>query len=717
MRSGFAIRILTVISMLLFALPMPTNAQNDVVGIDTGLRGDDYGANNFPIGFTFNYWGVDHTTFGVSTNGWISLRNTATGNPYTNSDFPMSGDFDGMIAPFFDDIRTDSSGQPEGVIFYLTIGQEPNRQLVVQYHDMYFYSTGLPMGTFEVILYESTNQIKFQYRYLRDPDSLGNSATIGIDKPGNDEYVRYSFDTNSLAEQKATLFAPDGQGGYTMDADAPYSWVDISGLTSLPPDDGGEYAASDITFTWEPTSVANAYRIDISTRADQSGIIASFPLDNVTTFTYSDNLIEGTTYYARVAASLNYGGTYQNPSLFSDGITIDKTPPVADAPTAYQGDEASIADFHFSGSDNFIIESYHIQIASDSLFANLLADTTIDSGIYSYQTSTGEALYARAYATDGAGNEGDYSEAAGPFEIPLPFPPSGLVAFSSSDYTVHVVQERAEITVILSEVSSNTVTVDYATGNGTATAGSDYTAVSGTLTFNPGETGKTFTVPILDNGTDTHDETFNVILSNPAHANLGTPASSQVKITRAQGVAPVITRPAPDTAFADSEITVRGNTDSGATVEIFVNGVSQGTDLASASGYFSLSGVRISQGENAITAVATNAYGVTGPASEPVNVTLDPRPEVPGGLTTAPGDTVATITWNANSEPDIHGYHIYRDGQRLNYELLTETTFTDSCLTNGREYTYTVTAVDANESESLKTSSVKISPVAGTAWE
>ena len=43
------------------------------------------------------------------------------------------------------------------------------------------------------------------------------------------------------------------------------------------------------------------------------------------------------------------------------------------------------------------------------------------------------------------------------------------------------------MTVTLSAASGKTVTVDYATSNGTATAGSDYTATSGTLTFSAGE--------------------------------------------------------------------------------------------------------------------------------------------------------------------------------------------------------------------------------------
>ena len=50
------------------------------------------------------------------------------------------------------------------------------------------------------------------------------------------------------------------------------------------------------------------------------------------------------------------------------------------------------------------------------------------------------------------------------------------------------------------QASASTVTVDYATSNGTATAGTDYTAVSGTLTFAPGQNVKNVEVPILDAG-------------------------------------------------------------------------------------------------------------------------------------------------------------------------------------------------------------------------
>ena len=70
------------------------------------------------------------------------------------------------------------------------------------------------------------------------------------------------------------------------------------------------------------------------------------------------------------------------------------------------------------------------------------------------------------------------------------------------------------------QVSASTVTVDYATSNAGATAGTDYTATSGTLTFAPGETVKNIVVPIIDNATAEPAERFKLTLSNPANATI-----------------------------------------------------------------------------------------------------------------------------------------------------------------------------------------------------
>ncbi|MDE0150087.1 MAG: SwmB domain-containing protein, partial [Rhodospirillaceae bacterium] len=73
-------------------------------------------------------------------------------------------------------------------------------------------------------------------------------------------------------------------------------------------------------------------------------------------------------------------------------------------------------------------------------------------------------------------------------------------------------------TVTLSRAAAGTVTVDYATADGTATAGRDYTQTGGTLSFAAGETEKTVSVPLLDDAHDEGEETFALNLSNPSGA-------------------------------------------------------------------------------------------------------------------------------------------------------------------------------------------------------
>ena len=75
--------------------------------------------------------------------------------------------------------------------------------------------------------------------------------------------------------------------------------------------------------------------------------------------------------------------------------------------------------------------------------------------------------------------------------------------------------------VALGAPSARTVTVDWATSDGTATAGSDYEAASGTLTLSPGETAGTVAVPVLDDGSyEAPTETFTVRLANASNATV-----------------------------------------------------------------------------------------------------------------------------------------------------------------------------------------------------
>ena len=112
-------------------------------------------------------------------------------------------------------------------------------------------------------------------------------------------------------------------------------------------------------------------------------------------------------------------------------------------------------------------------------------------------------------------------EAQQPPEPATPPPPPPVVAIADVSVTEG---DTAQFTVSLDKVWTSDVTVDWTTADGTATAGSDYTATSTaqTLTIAAGQQSATITVATTDDSLDETDETFTVTLSNPTAATLGT---------------------------------------------------------------------------------------------------------------------------------------------------------------------------------------------------
>ncbi|RVT83144.1 Calx-beta domain-containing protein, partial [Inhella crocodyli] len=93
-------------------------------------------------------------------------------------------------------------------------------------------------------------------------------------------------------------------------------------------------------------------------------------------------------------------------------------------------------------------------------------------------------------------------------------------ALSVNDVTVNEAAGTVTFTVSLSSATGQTVTVNYGTANGTATAGSDYSARSGTLTFAPGTTTQTVTVALTDDNLAEGSETFRLVLTSPTNATI-----------------------------------------------------------------------------------------------------------------------------------------------------------------------------------------------------
>jgi hypothetical protein len=149
-----------------------------------------------------------------------------------------------------------------------------------------------------------------------------------------------------------------------------------------------------------------------------------------------------------------------------------------------------------------------------SVTTNLIGDATINA---TFPVGLPSGRVITATATDPNGNTSEFSAADATNA-------SGSVQFITSALSVIEDVGTLSVTVLRTGGSAGTLTVDYATADGTAIAGQDYTAASGTLTFNGGETSKTIQIPITDDSTTETDETFTVSLRKDSNIEvLGAP--------------------------------------------------------------------------------------------------------------------------------------------------------------------------------------------------
>jgi hypothetical protein len=133
---------------------------------------------------------------------------------------------------------------------------------------------------------------------------------------------------------------------------------------------------------------------------------------------------------------------------------------------------------------------------------------------------------------------------------------AGSLQFSAATYGVGEGGGSATITITRTGGSAGPVGVTFATSNGTANAGSDYTAVSQTVSFTNGDTAnKTVSVPITNNGIAEPSETVNLTLSNPTGgATLGTPGSAVLTIVDDDSASPALSV-SPTTIARGSSVT------------------------------------------------------------------------------------------------------------------------------------------------------------------
>ncbi|MCW3103557.1 MAG: hypothetical protein JWO09_1997 [Bacteroidetes bacterium] len=178
---------------------------------------DDSQVGPLPIGFSFCFFGTSYTQFYIGSNGWLAF----TGQPttYTSATIPSTaaGVPKNCIMGPWQDWNPGVAGGP--YINYQTLGTAPNRKLVVNWNNIPMYSCTTTHGTFQVVIYETSNVI--ENYIVTKPNcttwaggtavqGIHNAAgTVAFTVPGRNS-------TQWTASNEGWRYTPNGSATYTI---------------------------------------------------------------------------------------------------------------------------------------------------------------------------------------------------------------------------------------------------------------------------------------------------------------------------------------------------------------------------------------------------------------------------------------------------------------------------------------------------------------------
>ncbi len=424
-----------------------------------------------------------------------------------------------------------------------------------------------------------------------------------------------------------------------------------TGVPGTPSDEGATTTSTDITFTWTKGTLADpetgiaGYDLQVGTTAGGSDLFDG-SLGNVPGRTVA-NAQDGSTYYARVRGA-NGTGLKSSWSSSSDGITVNlptlscaaldncslvfKTGGAASwfeqSTVSYYGGSAAqsadIGDNQASFMQTTVVGpgsfSFWWRVSSESgydylrVYVDGVASGSGISGTTSWAQRTltiaaGSHVVKWVYAKDEMVSSG--SDAAWVDRVAWVSSGSSL---SANDVTVsegNAGTKSASFTVTLSPAAASTVTVNYATANGTATtADSDYASATGTLTFSAGTTTQPVNVTVNGDTKNEANETFSVNLSTPSNAT----------IADSQGVG-TITNDDPLPALSINDVSVsEGN--AGGTTASFTVTLSAASGQTVTVAYATANGTATTADSDYASAAGTLTFSA-GTTTQTVNVTVN----------------------------------------------------------------------------------------------
>jgi subtilisin family serine protease len=158
----------------------PSPTWRTITGTNLNL-GDDTSTAITP-GFPVKFGTTSYTTVNVGSNGVLSFTNSITA--YSNTQLPNTS-YTTIVAPFWDDLYPTGADN----VYWEVLGTAPNRELVIEWRNVRPYAcrndTPAPTVTFQVVLFEATNHVLFNYQDVIFGGNCANldkggSATIGV---------------------------------------------------------------------------------------------------------------------------------------------------------------------------------------------------------------------------------------------------------------------------------------------------------------------------------------------------------------------------------------------------------------------------------------------------------------------------------------------------------------------------------------------------------
>lgn len=362
----------------------------------------------------------------------------------------------------------------------------------------------------------------------------------------------------------ATLGSPSSAIANVTDSD---SAPNCAGVNFTISSNGplAEGATATITITKNGTATGlcslNYKTVDGSaTRDDYSGTAGSFAFSQAqitqtfTVPTTNDTIPEANESFTAMLAYPNNSAILGNPSSV-DVTIVDNDGGGGSGCSGVSFSIAPAAAVTEGGFNVFTVTKSGSTAASCSVNYTTLDGTAALPSDYMYATGTVTFTAAQTSKTFSITTWDDsLAESAETYSVALSSPSSGATLGSPSSASATIndndsvpvcngvsysigspVAVTEGGTTVFTVTKSGTATgscgVNYATANGTAAAGSDYTGATGTLTFLTGDTSKTFSVPTTDDATAESAETFSAILSSPSGGStLGTPSSANATI-------------------------------------------------------------------------------------------------------------------------------------------------------------------------------------------